>query len=266
MDVGQAASLVLLLGKPCIVVVQFDRNRIRFYDLCQYRIRFKKKKMHATHPSLNKNSAITAESIADALRTDILRGKLKSKQPLRQDELAASFGVSKIPVREALFQLKAEGLVTFSPNRGATVSELSPAEVDEIYTIRIALETMALQRALPNLTIANLTQAEALLNAIDQEKNMVRWGELNWEFHATLYYPADLPRLMEWINMLHVNVARYVVVYLAGMEYRAISQQEHREILDACRRGDNMAAQTLLRQHLQAAATQLITFLKQREG
>lgn len=217
-------------------------------------------------PSLNRNSPITAEFIADALRTDILRGKLKSRQPLRQDEIAATFGVSKIPVREALFQLKAEGLVTFLPNRGATVSELSPAEVDEIYTIRIALETAALQRAIPHLTIAHLLQAEEILNAIDQEQNMVRWGELNWEFHATLYYPADLPRLMEWINMLHVNVARYVVVYLAGMTYRSVSQQEHRLILAACRRGDSPAATTLLQRHLQSAANQLIAFLAQREA
>jgi DNA-binding GntR family transcriptional regulator len=217
-------------------------------------------------PSLNRNSLITGEAIADALRADILRGKLKSGQPLRQDEIAATFGVSKIPVREALFQLKAEGLVTFLPNRGATVSELSPAEVDEIYTIRIALETTALQRALPHLTITHLAQAEAILDAIDAEKNMVRWGELNWKFHATLYYPASLPRLMEWINMLHVNVARYVVVYLAGMAYRTVSQQEHREILEACRHGDSATATVLLQRHLQSAANQLITFLAQREA
>jgi len=207
----------------------------------------------------------TADLIAESLRTDILRGKLKSKQPLRQDEIAARFGVSKIPVREALFQLKAEGLVTFFPNRGAAVSELSPAEVDEIYIMRMALETVALRRAIPNLTIANLTQAEEILQAMDQERNAARWGEFNWEFHATLYYPANLPRLMEWVKILHANVARYLIIYLAGMDYQLTSQREHREILGACRHGDVEAATAHLGQHLQCAADHLITFLNQRE-
>jgi DNA-binding GntR family transcriptional regulator len=207
----------------------------------------------------------TVELIATALRADILRGKLKSKQPLRQDEIAATFGVSKIPVREALVQLKAEGLATFLPNRGAVVSELSPAEVDEIYLMRLALETAVLQRALPHLTIADLARAEGLLQAMDQEQDVARWGELNWEFHATLYQAARLPRLMSWLETLHTNVARYLVLYLAGLDYQAISQQEHRAILAACRQGDLQAATTHLEQHLRSAAEQLVKFLEERD-
>jgi DNA-binding GntR family transcriptional regulator len=203
----------------------------------------------------------TTEAIANALRNDILHGVRKSNTPLRQDEIAARFGVSKIPVREALQQLKAEGLVTFFPNRGAVVSALSSAEVDEIYAMRIALETLALQRAIPHLTIADLAQAQALLGAIDQEAQVARWSELNWEFHALLYRPANLPRLMSWVSTLHVNVARYMVLYLAGMEYQDRSQQEHRAILAACRQGQVDLASDLLRHHLQSAADQLVTFL-----
>ena len=212
----------------------------------------------------SKNITNTAELIADALRNDILQGKLKSKQPLRQDQIASNFGVSKIPVRESLYQLKAEGLVTFIPNRGAVVSELSPNEVDEIYTMRIALETVALERAIPHLTIANLTQAEEILKAIDQEQNITRWGELNWEFHATLYAPAKLPRLLDWVATLHVNVARYLVIYLAGMDYQTASQQEHRAMLEACRHGKITQAAEILTLHLQSASKQLVAFLNRR--
>ena len=207
----------------------------------------------------------TTESIANALRNDILQGVYKSNAPLRQDEIAARFGVSKIPVREALQQLKAEGLVTFFPNRGAVVSALSSAEVDEIYAMRIALETLALQRAIPHLTIADLARAEALLNQLDQEPQVARWGELNWEFHALLYRPVNLPRLMSWMATLHTNVARYMLLYLAGMEYQAASQQEHRAILAACRQGQIDLACERLRHHLQTAADQLVTFLQQQE-
>jgi DNA-binding GntR family transcriptional regulator len=195
-----------------------------------------------------------------------LQGIYKSNAPLRQDEIAARFGVSKIPVREALQQLKVEGLVTFFPNRGAVVSSLSSAEVDEIYAMRIALETLALQRAIPHLTIADLTRAEALLDQLDQEEQVARWSELNWEFHALLYRPANLPRVMNWVSTLHINVARYMTLYLAGMAYQAASQAEHRAILAACRQGKIELACEQLRQHLQAAASQLVQVLQQSEG
>lgn len=212
------------------------------------------------------DSVSTADLIARSLRTDILKGKLKSKQPLRQDEIASQFGVSKIPVREALFQLKAEGLVTFSPNRGATVSELSPAEVDEMYIMRLALETVALQRAIPRLTVANLTRAEEILDIIDQEPNVTRWGELNWEFHSTLYYPANLPRLIEYVKTLHIRIARYVVIYLAAMNFQTTSQSEHRAILAACRRGNIATATASLAHHCQSTSNHIIAFLSQRES
>lgn len=207
----------------------------------------------------------TAERIADSLRADILRGRLKSRQPLRQDEIAAAFRVSKIPVREALFQLKAEGLVSFYPNRGAVVSKLSAAEADEIYTMRVALETVVLRRAIPQLTIADLGRAEEILATIDHEQDVARWGELNWEFHAALYHAANMPRLMEWVKTLHVNVARYLVIYLAGLDYQAASQREHREILEACRRGNVEAAVACLSHHLRSASNQLIAFLKKEQ-
>ena len=204
---------------------------------------------------------ITNQTIADALRGDILRGKLQGGQPLKQDEIAAQFGVSKIPVREALVQLKVEGLVNFYPNRGAFVSELSAAEADEIYVMRIALETEILARAIPHLTVAHFKHADELLAAIDREENIAKWGELNWEFHATLYSTAELPRVMETIRTLHTNIARYLVLYLAGMEYQEKSQREHRALLQACRAGEVEKAQDILEEHLRSASVHLVEFL-----
>ena len=218
-----------------------------------------------TRASSSPNPNSTTGQIADTLREDILLGKIKSRQPLRQDEIASQFGVSKIPIREALVQLKAEGLVKFIPNRGAFVSDLSAAEADEIYVMRIALETSILARAIPHLTVADLRQAEEILAAIDQEENVARWGELNWAFHANLYAPAGMPRLIETIRTLHVNVARYLVLYLSGLEYQNLSQQEHRSLLEACRYGNIEEASLILEKHLRSAARQLIAFLQEQE-
>jgi DNA-binding GntR family transcriptional regulator len=207
---------------------------------------------------------VTSESIAGTLRADILCGRLLGGQPLRQDEIAFQFGVSKIPVREALVQLKAEGLVNFYPNRGAFVSELSAAEAEEIYIMRIALEKEILTRAIPHLTVSHFKQAGELLADTDREENIARWGELNWEFHATLYSPAGLLRLMETLRTLHTNIARYLVLYLAGMEYQKKSQREHRALLKACREGEIEKAQTILEEHLRSASTQLVKYLNKQ--
>jgi len=204
---------------------------------------------------------ITNQTISDTLREDILRGKLQGGDPLKQDEIAVRFGVSKIPVREALVLLKAEGLVNFIRNRGAFVSELSAAEADEIYVMRIALENAILARAIPHLTVTHLKKANELLAAIDHEENIAKWGELNWEFHATLYSTAELPRIMGTIRTLHTNIARYLVLYLAGMDYQKQSQQEHRALLQACRAGEVEKAQDILEEHLRSASVHLVEFL-----
>ncbi len=212
-------------------------------------------------PTPNRTAATTSDWIVDALRVAILQGELKSGQPLPQDEVAAQFGVSKIPIREALVQLKAEGLVTFYPNRGAFVSELVAEEVDEIYAMRIALETLALRRAIPNITKADFVRLESLITIMDDERKALAWSELNWEFHAALYAPCRMPRLLDQIRALHVNVQRYVVVYLTSTDYHAEAQRQHRVILKACQRGNADVAAEQLAKHLKQAATKMVALL-----
>lgn len=204
----------------------------------------------------------TPDLIADALREAILRGFFQGGQSLRQDEIATQFGVSRIPVREALRQLEAEGLVTLYPNRGATVSVLSSAEVSEIYEIRIALETTAIQLAIPKLTEPDLQKAAFILKTTEQETDVARWAELNWEFHATLYTPANRPRLLTMLKTLHVNIDRYVRLQMVRMNCQERTQQEHHQLLEACRKQDAKTAVKLLKRHIGAAGEQLVTYLQ----
>ena len=95
-------------------------------------------------------------TVREGLRRAILAGEFAPGSQLRQDELAQRFGTSRIPVREALRQLEAEGLVSILPNRGATVSSLSLDEVLELMEIRIALECRALRMAIPNMVDTDL--------------------------------------------------------------------------------------------------------------
>lgn len=200
--------------------------------------------------------------VAEVLREAILRSVLKGGEQLPQDEIAAQLGVSRIPVREALRQLEAEGLVTFYPHRGAVVSELSDQEVQEIYEIRIPLEITAIRLAIPHLAEEDLRRAEDLLAAIDRETDVAKWSDLNREFHGTLYAPANRPRLVALINTLRTNVERYQRIYISLMQHKPTSQREHRQIIEACRRRDIVGAVEALERHLGSASQLLVAYLR----
>jgi DNA-binding GntR family transcriptional regulator len=205
----------------------------------------------------------TPDLIADALREAIVGGIFQEGQSLRQDEIATQFGVSRIPVREALRQLEAEGLVTLHLNRGAMVSALSPAEAQEIFEIRSALEVKAIQLAIPKLTPSDLEKASEILAQTDQVTDAGMLAKLNWEFHATLYTTAERPRLLTIIKTLHLNVDRYVRLQMSQMDYLERSQKEHYQLLEACQQQDTKAAVRLLKRHIDTAGEQLVAYLQQ---
>ncbi len=206
----------------------------------------------------------TPDLIADALREAILQGIFQEGQFLRQDEIATQFGVSRIPVREALKQLETEGLVTLHLNRGAMVSMLTAAEAQEICEIRSALEVTAIQLAIPKLIAADIEKAAVILEATNQTSDAGMLAKLNWDFHATLYASAERPRLLMMIKNLHVNCDRYVRVQLTQMDYQERSQKEHYQLLDACRQQDSKAAVRLLKRHIDTAGEQLVTYLQEK--
>ncbi len=199
----------------------------------------------------------TPDVVAHVLREAILRGFYDAGQPLRQDEIATTLQVSKIPVREALRRLEAEGLVVFHANRGAIVAPLNPAEAQEIAEIRIALETLALRLALPNLTPRDLRHARGVLDDLDSEQDSAQWGALNREFHQTLYTPALRPQLLALIVTQHRRFDRYMRMVLDTMRHQQASQAQHRALLAACEGHDTTTATQILEQHI-AEATRLL--------
>jgi DNA-binding GntR family transcriptional regulator len=209
----------------------------------------------------------TPTMVADILREAILAGTLQGGQPLRQEDLATKFRLSRGPVREALRQLEGEGLIIFYPHRGAVVSALSLAEVQEICDIRIALETAALRFAMPHLSEDVLKHAEQILDEADQQTTVIaQWGEINWKFHATLYAPANRPRLFTLIKAQHAQMDRYLRVHFSLMNYKQQAQQEHRQILAACKQRDISTALTLLERQIAAVGEMLARYLRQEES
>ncbi len=211
-------------------------------------------------PRLRKQA--THELVAAVLREAITTGVLRANEPLPQDEIARRLRVSHIPVREALRQLQSEGLVTYQPNRGAAVSALTPAEIREIYDIRVMLESAALRRATPRLSAAQLQRAREILERAERAQDGGSWGALDVDFHQLIYFLDDRPRLGEMIAGLLRRVDRYWLSHGLMLTHRVEFEQEHRQLLAAVERRDPDAAAALLQQHLTGAADRLVSELE----
>ena len=181
-----------------------------------------------------------ASAALDELRRRILDGHYEAGMPLRQDALAEEFGVSRIPVREALFQLEAEGLVRILPHRGAVVSELSAEEVQDIFELRASLEPRLLRLSAPLLQPDDLADLHAQLQEYGVELaagHVGRWGELNTAFHLRLYARSGRPRSLALASNLLRDSDRHTRLQLTYTDGRARAQEEHAELLRLCEQG-----------------------------
>lgn len=206
----------------------------------------------------------TPDTVREGLRRAIFAGDLVPGAQLRQDELAEQFGTSRIPVREALRQLEAEGLVKLQPNRGAVVSSLSLEEVLELLDIRIALECMALKFAIPNMVDSDLAAAAQILKDYDAAREPQRWGEFNWRFHEALYAPCGRKKLLAMIEANYGHVGRFTRLWVSLAAGKERPQSEHRELVKACRAGKVNAAVKLLEQHITHTKKSLMAAARQR--
>jgi DNA-binding GntR family transcriptional regulator len=202
--------------------------------------------------------------VSDVLREAILGSVLRGGEKLKQAEIAQQLKVSRMPVREALKQLEAEGLVASYPNRGSFVAAYTASEAQELYEMRLALEPLALRLSLPRLSKSNLGRAEDLIDEADHETDPRKWSELNWYFHEALYSRAERPRLLNMIRSLYISADRYTRTALFTLQKQQASQSEHRDLLETCRRHDVVGAVTLLENHIRISAENLVAFLQQQ--
>jgi DNA-binding GntR family transcriptional regulator len=206
-------------------------------------------------------------AVADKLRDQIMRGEIAEGTQLRQNVIAAQYRVSRIPVREALRQLDAEGLITIVPNRGAVVPELLPDDIEELFAIRALLEPAVLKVSIPCLTDAVLGKAEALLckfeSDLRREEHIGNWGRLNWQFHSILYAGANRPHFMSIIRNVNHRGERYTRLQLYLTHGMKRANDEHHRILELCRQREVKAACDLLREHILYAGQSLKEVVQQ---
>lgn len=207
--------------------------------------------------------------IADDIRERILSGDLAEGVTVRQEALADEYTVSRMPVREALRRLDAEGLVQVTNNQGATVTKHSLEEIAEIFDLRILIEVDLLRRAIPRMTASHIAYCEQVLEAMEASydaNDVVKWGALNYDYHAALYAPANRSLTNEVLQRVNLQSDRYVRMHLSVMHQRDLARQEHRELLELARSGDTDKACKLLTHHISQTMQNLLKLMMDRRA
>ncbi len=204
-------------------------------------------------------------AIVEQLRSDILDGTYSAGEQLRQDALATTFQVSRIPVREALFQLEAEGLVLIEPHKGAIVSSFSLEEIDDIFDLRVLLEPRMLAQSAPLLTPQDIAEVSTLgdqFKGAIAAQDIAQWGQLNARYHLALYRHARQPRTLAIVTSLLQTSDRFTRLQMNRAAALSRAESEHRKLLRLCQEGKVPQACDHLVAHIEKVRRDLHALLK----
>jgi DNA-binding GntR family transcriptional regulator len=212
-----------------------------------------------TLPAPEANGTGAGARVADQLRDAILDGEITPGERIRQEEVADRLGTSRIPVREALRILQAEGLIEHVPHKGARVARLSMREVDIAYQMRERLEPLALTESIPHLGAAEIDRLHRVQSRIETDTDLADFIPLDREFHLLTYTGCAVGQLTSMITRLWNVTQHYrrVFVALTGPERLWVINAEHRLLLDAIERRDTVDADRYLSGHIRRTRVEL---------
>ncbi|MEV0802246.1 GntR family transcriptional regulator [Kribbella sp. NPDC050281] len=202
-------------------------------------------------------------TVVPALRQMIISGAFAPGEHLPEGELAAVLEMSRGPIREALIELEREGLVVLRRHRGAQVIALTNEDIEEIYTLRLSLEQLAIARALPRLTDEHLATMDDVLEqmrALGPDYEPQTALDLDLAFHDVLYQAAAHARLDRAWQQIRSQVAMFLHSrHVARRDFHEIAYAEHKAIRDIITGGDTTTATEVIDNHLTGAYHRLIT-------
>jgi DNA-binding GntR family transcriptional regulator len=203
--------------------------------------------------------AAASERVADHLRQAILGGAIGPGERIRQEVIAQRLGASRLPVREALRMLEAEGLIENETNKGARVPRLGRHEVDVMYQIRERLEPLAIGESIPHLSGADLRRLGEIQQQIEADSEVSRFLELDREFHLLTYTGCPIEQLTSMVTRLWNSTQHYrrAFVKLSGPDRMWVVNAEHRLLLDAIERRDRIDAERYLSGHIRRTRVEL---------
>ena len=197
--------------------------------------------------------------IADSIRSDILGGRLAPGARIRQEDVAARFGASRLPVREALRSLEADGLVTLVANTGAWVSRLTLEECVEIYRTRERIEPLLLRYAIPHYPDDRIDRLSELAARMEGTRDIEDFLRLDREFHLMSYEDSGTSLLSDLVHRLWNATQHYRRAYTLSLDdhRRRIVHDEHHLLTTTLRDGDIEGAERVLEGHIRRTRLQL---------
>lgn len=212
-------------------------------------------------------SGTVHERVREWMRSAIADGTLEPGSKIVQTEIAAKLGVSPTPVREAMRDLAAEGLIKVHARRVATVTSIDVEELREIRVLRETLEGLCARLCAERITAAELAEAERMQEEMERDPDLGVYVELNRAFHLFLYDAARSPRLTQMLMSLRAATPGMLsVAFTRDADRRADGLEEHRRFLKACHSRDPEAAEAIFRTHTAASFDQLEALLDNRSG
>ena len=208
------------------------------------------------HKSVIKRQTVTG-SVAEELRRRIVGGQYVGGDPIRQEALASELGVSRIPIREALLQLEAEGLVVIQTHKGAVVASLTVEDATDLFEARLVLEAEVLKKATAASTPQDVERIEECLaqyeTAIKNGADPETLSRLNWAFHTAMCEPAARPRSVAILMSLYTATDRYLRLQIDRPEAKSRALKDHRALLAAYRQKKPALVVSLIKDHIAGA-------------
>jgi DNA-binding GntR family transcriptional regulator len=202
--------------------------------------------------------------IEERLRSAILDGRLPPGTAIRQQELATLFGVSRMPVREAIRQLEAQSLLKVVMHKGAVVAPLIGEDAVDTYDLRLILESEALRQSIPLLDATDIALARDYIRQLETETRHAEIGRLNRLFHMTLYGKATNQKLLRLIDNELSEEERFLRFHLSSMGLGQLTQDDHTALADAA--SDKLIDEALLvlERHLSNASRTIRAYLNRQ--
>ena len=209
------------------------------------------------------------ERLRDAIRSDIISGVFDAGVRLKIPDLCRRYGVSSIPVREALQQLQGEGLVVMMPNRGAIVRLVDPIFVSEIYEVREAIDAAMARRFVEHATadaLLALEQAQDKMEQCEEAGNLLGRHLADRAFHRVILSGANNREALLIIDRQNNIINALRLGYGQSEARRQQVRQEHRALIEAVRKGDARRAGTIAANHARNARNDLIAAMRKRSA
>lgn len=199
--------------------------------------------------------------IEERLRSAIVDGRLPPGTALRQQEIAGLFGVSRMPVREALRQLEAQSLLQVIMHKGAVVAPLIGEDAVDTYALRVLLESEALRQSIPLLEADDIARARGYIQELESETRHAEIGRLNRLFHMTLYSKAHNQKLLRMIEIELNEEERFLRFHLSSMGLGKLTQDDHNALVNAASDKRVEEAVNVLEEHLNNGARAIRKYL-----